>query len=136
MSGVAAHANVSRFVDAGRTDVAAHMYPRDPALLEAFKGPGHRLAFIKHLLAAYQQDWQFEMPEVVRVSSREYLDDNDPFKAFIDTHVWVGGLCPHPKPLHVRSTCKRCRLDWQLVHSERCAEVVGRVCHGGCQLQW
>ena len=78
---------VSRFVDVEGADVSEHMYPRDPALLEAFKAPAHRLAFVRCLLAVYQHDWQFEMPEAVRASSREYLDDNDPVKAFIDTHI-------------------------------------------------
>ena len=78
---------ISRFIDALRADAGAHMYPRDPALLEAFKTAAYKLAFVKLLLAAYRHDWEFEMPEVVRASSREYLDDNDPIKAFTDAHV-------------------------------------------------
>ena len=78
---------ISRFVDAERADASEHMYPRDPALLEAFKAPVHRLAFVRRLLSVYRHDWQFEMPEAVRASSREYLDDNDPVKGFIDAHI-------------------------------------------------
>ena len=80
---------VSRFVDATQANTSVHMYPRDPALLEAFKSSTYRMAFVRRMLATYRHEWQYEMPDVVRASSREYMDDNAPVKSFIDTRIIV-----------------------------------------------
>jgi hypothetical protein len=46
-----------------------------------------RMAFLRYLLKAFDTRWGYEMPDVVRLNSREYLDENNPLCAFVSDHV-------------------------------------------------
>ena len=76
---------MSMFVDPIEADPAAHKYARDAGLIQAFKeSVPLRLAFCKVLLRAYRHDWTFEMPEVVRMSSRSFIEDSDAVHKFVN----------------------------------------------------
>ena len=69
---------VSRFVDSNEADPAHHIYQRDPAIIQAFKdNMPMRMEFLRLLLEAYDHAWEFQMPEAVRESSRDYIEEND-----------------------------------------------------------
>ena len=79
---------ISRFVDASEADPARHMYPRDAALIESFKTDvALKREFLRSLLTAYNHTWEFEMPAVIRESSRAYISDNDPVERFVREHI-------------------------------------------------
>jgi phage/plasmid-associated DNA primase len=79
---------VSMFVDPIEADPAAHKYARDAGLIQAFKeSVPLRLAFCKVLLRAYRHDWTFEMPEVVRMSSRSFIEDSDAVHKFVNENI-------------------------------------------------
>jgi P4 family phage/plasmid primase-like protien len=78
---------VSLFVDATEADEAAHRYARDEGLMESFKGASMRMEFARSVLRHYQHGFGFEMPEVVRVNSRQYLEENDAVWKFVQECV-------------------------------------------------
>ena len=45
------------------------------------------MEFVRLLLDAYDQDFAFTMPEVVRRSSAAYLQDNDAVGQFVEEHL-------------------------------------------------
>lgn len=78
----------SRFVDSADADPSQHIYPRDPSIIQAFKdNVPMRMEFLRLLLEAYDHSWEFPMPEAVRESSRDYIEDNDAVLKF--AKQWV-----------------------------------------------
>jgi phage/plasmid-associated DNA primase len=79
---------ISRFVTEREVDPERHHYARDPDVIKRFEDTvAAKLEFVKLLLGAYEHGWQFEMPSVVLESSKEYIEDNDAYRAFVRDHI-------------------------------------------------
>ena len=79
---------ISRFVDAAEADPERHVYARDNGLIEAFKtSTSVKLEFVRPLLSLYSHAWEFEMPEVIKMSSAAYISENDPVDRFVREHI-------------------------------------------------
>lgn len=79
---------ISRFVDADQVDESQHMYKRDPEIIQAFKD-NHvlQMEFVRVLLDAFDYEYEFQMPEVVKNSSLCYLEENDAVFKFTQDHI-------------------------------------------------
>ena len=79
---------VSRFVDPSEADPDNHCYPRDDALIQAFKDDlSLRQAFVRQLFRLYDHGFMFKMPEAVLASSKEYIEDNDMVHKFVEDYI-------------------------------------------------
>lgn len=75
---------ISKFVDATEVDAARHMYEKDPNFLEEFKrNESLKMEFVRYILEHYDHNYKFEMPDVIRESSRQYLEDNNSVLGFV-----------------------------------------------------
>jgi phage/plasmid-associated DNA primase len=91
-SGVARRVRVieynSQFVDFHQVDPACHRCARDTEkMVMMVKDVSMRMAFLRRLLLSFDKRWGYEMPDVVRLNSHEYLDENNPLCAFVSDHV-------------------------------------------------
>ena len=79
---------ISQFVDPSEADPDNHRYPRDPALIQAFKvSDSLKCAFVRLLFRAYDHGFSFEKPSAVLASSKEFLEQNDLVLQFVESYI-------------------------------------------------
>jgi phage/plasmid-associated DNA primase len=79
---------ISTFVDPSEADPDSHRYPRDPALIQAFKDSDSlKRAFVRLLFRAYEHSFSFEKPPAVLASSKEFLEQNDLVLQFVESYI-------------------------------------------------
>ena len=79
---------MSRFVDESEVDESRRMFKKDPAVSQEFKDDVEmRMEFLHVLLDAFDYSYQFEMPDVIQQSSKQYLEENDPVHCFVQEYV-------------------------------------------------
>lgn len=79
---------MAQFVPKDQVDEANHCYLRDDKFIGEMRGkPEVRMEFLRLLLDAYDHEFQYDMPDVVRRNSMMYLEENDNVFKFVQAHV-------------------------------------------------
>jgi len=79
---------VSKFVDANQVNEEEFMFKKDPNFIEGVKNDHElRMEFMRYLLEHYDPQYEFTMPEVIRIASQQYLQDNNPVHKFICDYI-------------------------------------------------
>jgi putative DNA primase/helicase len=78
----------SRFVDVEDVDETNHIYKKDTGFIENFKtDTRYKLEFLRNILDHYDHNYSYEMPEVIRMNSALYLDDNNVVLQFVNENI-------------------------------------------------
>jgi phage/plasmid-associated DNA primase len=79
---------ISKFVDRDNIDKLNHCYEKDPDFIEQFKkDPQLKLEFIRFILDHYNHTYKFEMPDIIKESSRVYLEENNNVLNFVKEFI-------------------------------------------------
>ena len=46
-----------------------------------------RMEFLRYLLDHYDHEWKYDMTDVIKKSSEQYLDDNDEIRNFVNEYL-------------------------------------------------
>ena len=85
---------ISSFAGAELVDESKFMFPiDDTVLMRAAADPALKLAFMHRFLGAYDGAYQFDMPDVIRISSQKYLQDNDTIHQFVQQNLEQAAGC-------------------------------------------
>lgn len=79
---------VSRFVDASEVDELNNKYLKDMGFSEKFQYDCiYRMEMLRYILNHYDHTFAYEIPNVIKVNSGVYLDDNNKVLQFIKDHI-------------------------------------------------
>ena len=79
---------VSQFVPQEDVNESQHRYLRDDMFInEIRQNPVIRMEFMRLFLDTYDHNYQYEMPDVIRLNSQIYLEENDGVFKFVQEHI-------------------------------------------------
>jgi phage/plasmid-associated DNA primase len=79
---------VSKFVDRDNIDEDNHCYEKDPDFADQFKNStALKMEFIRYILDHYDHEYRYEMPSVIKESSRIYLESNNVALSFVKDYI-------------------------------------------------
>ena len=121
---------ISSFVGAELVDESKFMFPiDDTVLLRAAADPALKLAFMHRFLDAYDGAYQFDMPDVIRISSQKYLQDNDTIHQFVQQNLeQAAGCFVTLKNIKDRASLLRVTFDSLNTLKERMEVLLGTAC--------
>jgi len=78
----------AQFVDEAQVDESKFKYKKDMGFIEAFKTDNaYKMEFLRLLLDTYRHKFTYEMPNVVKMSSEAYLEENNHLSAFVAKYI-------------------------------------------------
>ena len=79
---------MSLFVDANEVDPTNHKYQKDLGFIEKFRdNQQYRMEFLRYILSHYDHNFKYEMPEIIKLNSASYLDDNNKILQFVNEFI-------------------------------------------------
>lgn len=79
---------MSEFKESEYVDESKFIYKRDENLVRNFmKNDDFKMEFVRKLLDNFDYSFEFTMPQRIKISSQELIQDNDPVRAFIEEYV-------------------------------------------------
>ena len=79
---------ISQFVPNEKVDETRNKFLMDDTFLMKVRADNrYKMEFLRYLLDSYDDNFGFEMPEVVRNAGKEYIEDNDAVFKFVEEHI-------------------------------------------------